>query len=399
MYIIRFSTRYVESACTAERFRRYCCTNAVLHFHRRRTEPVCFRKLYSLKQECHFDEILVTGCTASCHFDNFRCSQWRKFHQNGISVSVFMGLAVWISTFIPEENGHHFCRRHFRKHFPECKSLPLQWRHNGHDGVSNHQHRHCLLNRLFRCRSKKASELLVTGLCAGNSPVTGEFPTQMASNAENVSIWWRHHADFTEVGKHCWSFFSTREDFNYLCHLNVMIWSKIQIYFMFARINSARLGLIYPLQWRVRCDSVSNHRRLGCLLSRLFRRRAQTLSKFRVTGLYEDDPPVTGGFPSQRASNTENVSIWWRHHATDFSCWVEHMELLQCSVWWMWTTTSSTAHCVHIWTWPGSILSIWYVSTLLQQSDGPINTNRLHCIATKLFLEKHVKRFSPSYRW
>ena len=30
-------------------------------------------------------------------------------------------------------------------------------------------------------------------LCAGNSPVTGEFPTQRASNAENVSIWWRHH--------------------------------------------------------------------------------------------------------------------------------------------------------------------------------------------------------------
>ena len=22
---------------------------------------------------------------------------------------------------------------------------------------------------------------------------TGEFPTQMACNAENVSIWWRHH--------------------------------------------------------------------------------------------------------------------------------------------------------------------------------------------------------------
>ena len=22
---------------------------------------------------------------------------------------------------------------------------------------------------------------------------TGEFPTQMASNAENASIWWRHH--------------------------------------------------------------------------------------------------------------------------------------------------------------------------------------------------------------
>ena len=30
-------------------------------------------------------------------------------------------------------------------------------------------------------------------LCAGNSPVTGEFPAQMASNAENVSTQWRHH--------------------------------------------------------------------------------------------------------------------------------------------------------------------------------------------------------------
>ena len=48
--------------------------------------------------------------------------------------------------------------------------------------------------RLFRCRSKKTSKLCVTGLCAGNSPETGEFPAQMASNAENVSIWWRHHA-------------------------------------------------------------------------------------------------------------------------------------------------------------------------------------------------------------
>ena len=40
---------------------------------------------------------------------------------------------------------------------------------------------------------KKTSKLPVTGLCAGNSPGTGEFPAQMASNAENVSIWWRHH--------------------------------------------------------------------------------------------------------------------------------------------------------------------------------------------------------------
>ena len=71
--------------------------------------------------------------------------------------------------------------------------IALQWRHNGRDSLSNHQPHDCLLNSLFKRRSKKTSKLRVTGLCAGNSPVTGEFPAQMASNAENVSIWWRHH--------------------------------------------------------------------------------------------------------------------------------------------------------------------------------------------------------------
>ena len=41
---------------------------------------------------------------------------------------------------------------------------------------------------------QKISKLRVTGLCAGHSPETGELPAQRASRAENVSIWWRHHA-------------------------------------------------------------------------------------------------------------------------------------------------------------------------------------------------------------
>ena len=72
-------------------------------------------------------------------------------------------------------------------------AVALQWRHNKRDGVSEHQFHDCLRNRLFRRISKKASKLRVTVLCAGNSPMTGEFPAQKASNAENVSIWWRHH--------------------------------------------------------------------------------------------------------------------------------------------------------------------------------------------------------------
>ena len=49
-------------------------------------------------------------------------------------------------------------------------AVTLHWRHNDHDGVSNHQPHCYLLNRLFGRRSKKTSKLRVTGLCVGNSP-------------------------------------------------------------------------------------------------------------------------------------------------------------------------------------------------------------------------------------
>ena len=75
-----------------------------------------------------------------------------------------------------------FCCKTYLKQW-KC---PLQWRHNERHGVSNHWRLHCLLN----CwpRSKKTSKPRVTGPFAGNSLVTGEFPAQKASNAENVSI-------------------------------------------------------------------------------------------------------------------------------------------------------------------------------------------------------------------
>ena len=88
-----------------------------------------------------------------------------------------------------------YCNEVWGLAYASKKSLiPLHWRHNGCDSVSNHQPHDCLFNCLFRHRSKKTSKLHVTGLCVGNSPATGEFPAQMASNAKHVSIWWRHHA-------------------------------------------------------------------------------------------------------------------------------------------------------------------------------------------------------------
>ena len=65
-------------------------------------------------------------------------------------------------------------------------SCDSQWRHNERDGVSNPRRHDCLLDRLFRRRSKETSKLRVTGLCVGNSPVTSEFSAQRASDAENV---------------------------------------------------------------------------------------------------------------------------------------------------------------------------------------------------------------------
>ena len=69
------------------------------------------------------------------------------------------------------------------------------------------------------------------------------------------------------------------------------------------------------LKWRLNeRDGVSNHLRLDCLLKRLFGHRSKKTRKLRATGLCEWNPPVTGGFPSQRASNAEMfpfMTSWW----------------------------------------------------------------------------------------
>ena len=63
------------------------------------------------------------------------------------------------------------------------------------------------------------------------------------------------------------------------------------------------------LQWsHNERDGVSNHKPHDCLLNRLFKARIkQNIKAPRHWHL-------CGELPAQRASNTENVSIWWRHH-------------------------------------------------------------------------------------
>ena len=53
------------------------------------------------------------------------------------------------------------------------------WRHHEWDGVSNHQPHDCLLNHLFEAQIKENIKApRHRSLSGGNSPVTGEFPTQ-----------------------------------------------------------------------------------------------------------------------------------------------------------------------------------------------------------------------------
>ena len=88
--------------------------------------------------------------------------------------------------------------------------------------TSNHQPHDCFLNRLFRHRLKKRSKFRVTGLCAGNSPEAGEFPAQMASNAEgfhtmtslciNHSILWELQKKFPCITVCPWALLTQTHD-------------------------------------------------------------------------------------------------------------------------------------------------------------------------------------------
>ena len=83
-----------------------------------------------------------------------------------------------------------------------CFWCTLQWRHNERDSISNRQSHNCLFNCLLRRRPQKTSKLRVTGLCAGKSPVTGEFPAQRVSNQSQsfhgfeCAIFYRLHTVF-----------------------------------------------------------------------------------------------------------------------------------------------------------------------------------------------------------
>ena len=107
-------------------------------------------------------------------------AKWRPFCPAGYKLIQIVGgylLLVWTK-----------CRTTGPGVFPipHLRYKTLQWRHDERDGVSNHRRLDCLLDHLFRHRLKKTSKLHIRWLAF----VRG---IHRASNAENVSIWLRHH--------------------------------------------------------------------------------------------------------------------------------------------------------------------------------------------------------------
>ena len=75
---------------------------------------------------------------------------------------------------------------------------PLQWRHNGYNGISNHRPLQCLLKWWFRHRLKKKHQ------APRHWPLWGEFtgdrwiPRTKGQWRGNVSVWWHHDGNNSE---------------------------------------------------------------------------------------------------------------------------------------------------------------------------------------------------------
>ena len=159
-------------------------------------------------------------------------------------------------------------------------------------------------------------------MCTRNSPVTGEFPAQKSSNAENVSIWWRHHVwwiyhiNFIVIMSFSWSSHPQVSDpsqsyiYIYILVNNFLPFSvalhqaishDIWLYVHF-QIISPELYIATSLSgmiWSYLDDLLP----LGTLspwdeIMSWWRHQMEAFSS--LLAICEGNPPVTGGFPSQR---------------------------------------------------------------------------------------------------
>ena len=197
-------------------------------------------------------------------------------------------------------------------------------------------------------------------ICEGNSPVTAEFPAQrpvtrsfdvffdlrLNQRLSKHSWGWWYETPLRSLWRHCnvtrdiplnWSVSQTTVGTSWIgigseAYLNngfvpaikrlqINVKSTIQSLQSFARFmtlqlltwhvqNMAVTLLLFawdPLQWRhnERHGSSNNRRLESWLIGRRSKKAPRHWTKCEGAG----------EFPAQKASNTENVPIWWRNHA------------------------------------------------------------------------------------
>ena len=118
------------------------------------------------------------------------------------------------------------CLQYHVRFYQGCHNT-LHWRHNDHDGVSNHQLHGCLLNVLFGSQIKENTKAPRHWPLCGEFTSPGEFPAQRATNAENISIWWRHQKNPNSIPtkkRHQCSWWKITNSVSISMHVNEWRW-------------------------------------------------------------------------------------------------------------------------------------------------------------------------------
>ena len=122
-------------------------------------------------------------------------------------------IKLWFGPYITISGSHQY-----RRDEPVCENQSHAiWKH--YDDVTwtsinlKSPTTRLFVEQLMWAHIKETSKSALLALCEGNSLVTGEFPAQMASNAEKSSIWWRHNERQNQyyVTHYLWSQALTRE--------------------------------------------------------------------------------------------------------------------------------------------------------------------------------------------
>ena len=140
--------------------------------------------------------VVITTSHCTLHFNPLLFYVWHNLIVHPGSPRL-----KWFSRIVERNNGNDIltvsvlnmkqylarftCLAYYQPH----PATSLQWRHNECDGLSNHRRFDCLFHAQIKENIKAPRHKPLWG------EFTGDRPTRRASNAKNVSIWWRHHMD------------------------------------------------------------------------------------------------------------------------------------------------------------------------------------------------------------